>query len=80
MQVTQSLPFLNNPNETYRIISHANHQFCLDSNSEGKLIIASNTHSQSQIWRVMNDNQGNFGFMNSANGSFLQIPFIAKGK
>jgi hypothetical protein len=28
----------------------------------------------------MNDNQGNYGFMNLENGGVLQIPFQSKGK
>ena len=61
--VSQGLSFLNNPNQTYRIVSHADRQFCLDY-LQGNLVINKFSHAQTQIWRVLNDNHGNYGFMN----------------
>ncbi len=61
--VSQGLSFLNNPNQTYQIVSHADREFCLDC-SHGKLVINQLSHSKTQIWRVLSDNHGNYGFMN----------------
>ena len=81
MTGSQGMSFLNNPNQTFRITSVADPNFCLDYHPHSRgLTISEHGQSKSQVWRVMNDQQGNYGFMNCESAGVLQIPFEAKGK
>jgi hypothetical protein len=81
MTGSQGLSFLNNPTQKFRVTSLADPSFCLDVSPHTKqLVINEHSQSQTQLWRVMSDNQGNYGFMNLEFGTVLQIPAVEKGK
>lgn len=61
------MAFVNNPNTLYKIVSVKDPNYCLDvSGTDNKkpLIIYKFHGGKNQKWRVMEDGQGNYGFLN----------------
>ena len=71
------MAFVNNPNTLYKIVSVKDPNYCLDvSGTDNKkpLIIYKFHGGKNQKWRVLEDGQGNYGFLNFEHSSTLEIP------